>query len=379
MQREKVRERQGAVLLTGATGFVGSQVLVRYLGRTERRVYALVRGGDPAEAAQRLRDAVAPLGSELPAERVVAVPADLEREGLGLDPDRRAELAREVTDIVHAAASVSFSLPLPESRSINVEGTRRILDFAHLCRRRGGLRRMAYVSTAYVAGTHPGPFTEDDLEVGQTFRNPYEHSKFEAEQLVRRDRRRLPIQIFRPSIVVGESSTGWTQAFNVLYTPLKAFVQGRLPVLPARASAPVDVVPVDYVADAIVELTDRPADEGTYHLVAGRRATSVGELIDLAAGHAERSAPLVLPPAPYRRLLHPLLKRRAPARRRRALERLETFFPYFAMDVTYDDRRARGALAPSGIEAPPIGRYFGRLMDFAERSHWGRRRLVRGR
>src|SRR2546421_1886659 len=379
MQREKTRQRQGAVLLTGATGFVGSEVLLRYLGHTKRRVYALVRGGDPAAVAQRLRDVVAPLGAELPADRVVAVPADLERDELGLDPDRREQLAREVTDIVHAAASVSFSLPLPESRSINVEGTRRILDFAHVCRRRGGLRRMAYVSTAYVAGTHPGQFTEDDLEVGQTFRNPYEHSKFEAEQLVRRDRRRLPIQIFRPSIVVGESSTGWTQAFNVLYTPLKAFVQGRLPVLPARASAPVDVVPVDYVADAIVELADRPADEGTYHLVAGRDATSVGELIGLAAAHVDRSAPLVLPPAPYRRLLHPLLKRRAPERRRQALERLETFFPYLAMDGTYDDPRAPRGLAPSGLEAPPLGGYFGRLMDLAERRHRGGRRGARGR
>jgi len=379
MQREKTREQPGAVLLTGATGFVGSQVLLRYLRRARRRVYALVRGSDPTDAAERLSSAVAPLGAELPADRVVAVPADLERDGLGLEADRREEIAGEVTDVVHAAASVSFSLPLPQSRSINVEGTRRILDFAHLSQRRGGLRRMAYVSTAYVAGTHPGPFTEDDLEVGQTFRNPYERSKFEAERLVRRDRRRLPIQIFRPSIVVGEASTGWTQAFNVLYTPLKAFVQGRLPVLPARAAAPVDVVPVDYVADAIVELADRPADEGTYHLVAGPRATSVGELTDLAAEHLDRSAPLVLPPSIYRTVLHPLLKRRAPERRRQALERLEAFFPYFAMDVTYDDRRARGALAPSGIEAPPIGGYFGRLMDFAERSHWGKRRVERGR
>ena len=238
---------------------------------------------------------------------------------------------------------------------------------------------MGYVSTAYVAGTHPGPFTEDDLEVGQTFRNPYEQSKFEAERLVRRDRRRLPIQIFRPSIVVGEASTGWTQAFNVLYTPLKAFLQGRLPVLPARGSSPVDVVPVDYVADAIVELADRPADEGTYHLVAGRGASSVEELIDLASRHSDRSSPLVLPPGLYRSVLHPLLKRRGPARRRRALERLETFFPYFEMDVTYDDRRARGALAPSGIEAPPIEGYFGRLMEFAERSQWGKRKVERAR
>jgi thioester reductase-like protein len=370
---------QGAVLLTGATGFVGSQVLLRYLHRARRRVYALVRGADPGEATRRLRDAVAPLGAELPADRVVAVPADLERDGLGLDPGRREELAAEVTDVVHAAASVSFSLPLGESRAINVQGTRRMLDFAHLSKRRGGLRRMAYVSTAYVAGTHPGLFTEDDLEVGQTFRNPYEQSKFEAERLVRRDRRHLPIQIFRPSIVVGEASTGWTQAFNVLYTPLKAFLQGRLPVLPARASSPVDVVPVDYVADAIVELADRAADEGTYHLVAGRNASSVEELIDLVSRHSERSAPLVLPPGLYRGLLHPLLKRRGPARRRRALERLETFFPYFEMDVTYDDRRAKGALVQSGIEAPPIGGYFGRLMDFAERSQWGKRKVERAR
>ena len=138
-------------------------------------------------------------------------------------------------------------------------------------------------------------------------------------------------------------------------------------------------MPVDYVADAIVELTDRPADEGTYHLVAGRNASSVGELIGLASRHSDRSAPLVVPPGLYRGLLHPLLKRRGPARRRRALERLETFFPYFEMDVTYDDRRARGALAPSGIEAPPIGGYFGRLMDFAERSQWGRRQVERAR
>jgi len=198
--------------------------------------------------------------------------------------------------------------------------------------------------------THPGSFTETDLEVGQTFRNHTSSRSSRPSDSFRRDRRRLPIQIFRPSIVVGEASTGWTQAFNVLYTPLKAFVQGRLPILPARASSPVDVVPVDYVADAIVELADRPADEGTYHLVAGRGASSVEELIDLASRHSDRSAPLLLPPGLYRGLLHPLLKRRGPARRRRALERLETFFPYFEMDVTYDDRRARAALAQSGIE-----------------------------
>src|SRR5205823_6206999 len=106
--------------------------------------------------------------------------------------------------IIHSAASVSFSLPLDESRAINVEGTRSILDLAELAQRRGGLRRLSYVSTAYVAGDRRGVFGEDDLDLGQGFRNPYEQSKFEAEKLVRSRMDWVPTQVFRPSIVVGE-------------------------------------------------------------------------------------------------------------------------------------------------------------------------------
>ena len=111
-----------------------------------------------------------------------------------------------------------------------------MLELAELCRRRGGLRRFSYVSTAYVAGTHDGEFSEDQLDVGQGFRNPYERSKFEAEQLVRAYRGRLPIQVFRPSIIVGERATGWTVSFNVLYAPLKAFAAGRLRRAARRAA-----------------------------------------------------------------------------------------------------------------------------------------------
>src|SRR5437763_10977260 len=133
-----------------------------------------------------------------------------------------------------------------------------MLNFADEANARGGLARFAYVSTAYVAGTHPGEFHEDELAVGQDFRNAYEQSKFEAEQLVRARADRLPVQIFRPSIIVGERASGWTSSFNVLYTPLKAFARGRLPLLPADPEAPVDVVPVDYVADAIFTLASGP-------------------------------------------------------------------------------------------------------------------------
>ena len=90
--------------------------------------------------------------------------------------------------------------------------------------------------------------------------------------------------MLRPSIVVGDSRTGRTSSFNVLYGPLKAFARGRIPAIPARRSSPVDIVPVDYVADRAYELVTRGPD-GTFHLVAGRNATTVGRLIELAAGH----------------------------------------------------------------------------------------------
>ena len=252
----------GAVLLTGSTGFVGMELLARVLENTERRVYVLVRAADGDDARQRVRRTVQGLlgRPDAHADRIVAVPGDITRPGLGLDA--ADELAEDVTDVVHGAASVSFELGLDESRAINVEGTRRMLELAALCRRRGGLRSFSYVSTAYVAGTHAGRFSERDLDVGQAFRNPYERSKFEAERLVREHAGELPVRIFRPSIVVGDRRTGWTQSFNVLYGPLRAFARGTYAALPARRSAPVDVVSIDYVADAIFALSQARGGDG---------------------------------------------------------------------------------------------------------------------
>jgi thioester reductase-like protein len=372
---------RGSVLITGATGFIGTEVLARYLQHDDRRVIAIVRGRDGDEATARLRHVLRTFfGDEgAHADRVRAVPGDIEQPGLGMDPRRRALLAQEVTDIVHSAASVSFSLPLRQSRDINVEGTRQMLEFGQLCERRGGLRRFSYISTAYVAGNHHGAFGEDDLDVGQSFRNAYERSKFEAEQLVRSYMEQLPIQIFRPSIVVGEQSTGWTSSFNVLYSPLKAFEQGMLPALPARRSAPVDVVPVDYVADAVFHLSNAPENGATttYHLVAGDRATTVGRLIDMSAARVGRRKPVVIPPRLFRRMVYPVISRGGRERVRRGLKRSEAFFPYFAMDVNYDASRAREQLEPAGISVPPIESYFDRLVGYATRAQWGRQPVSR--
>ena len=287
---------------------------------------------------------------------MTAVAGDIEQPGLGLAPGTARRLTSDVTTVIHCAASVSFDLPLAESRRINVEGTRNVLELGERCDR---LERLTYVSTAYVAGEPPGVFGEDQLDVGQRFRNGYERSKFEAEVMLRERGGHLPLQVLRPSIVVGDSRTGRTSSFNVLYGPLKAIARGAIPAIPARRSSPVDVVPVNYVADRAHELASG-GPEGTFHLVAGRNATSVGRLLDLAGEHLGRRPPAVVPPGAYRRLVHPLLRRNRPG-----LRKMEVYFPYFSMRVRFDDRK----LGP----APPVEGYFGRLIQFAQAARWGRR------
>jgi thioester reductase-like protein len=349
----------GALALTGATGFVGMELLRRFLELDDRHVYAFVRARDDEAAAERLPRH----------ERLTAVAADIEQPGLGLDRRTRLALAEEITTVVHCAASVSFGLGLEESRRVNVDGTRRMAELAELCAERGdGLERFSYMSTAYVGGARRGLFREDQLDVGQRFRNAYERSKFEAEALVRRRAANLPLQVLRPSIIVGESSTGWTSSFNVLYGPLRAFARGAIPAVPARRRSPVDIVPVDYVADAAHELASNGPD-GTFHLVAGRNATTVGRLIELACRHFDKPAPPIFPPPVYRLAVHPLLLRRLRAGRREALRRMEVFFPYFSMRVRFADRRYP--------PAPPVERYFDRLLTFAEQARWGRRDVDR--
>src|ERR1700677_2661713 len=193
-----VDSSSNSVFLTGATGFVGMQLLARYLERSDRRIYALVRGADDHEAQARMQRTLHGLfGPANPyAEGVVTGRGDVTLPALGI-AGGLDWLADEVGEIVHSAASVSFELDLQDARAINLDGTRRVLEFAERCHARGPLRRVSYISTAFVAGEHDGCFSEDELDVGQRFRNSYEQSKFEAECLIARSHRQLPITIFR--------------------------------------------------------------------------------------------------------------------------------------------------------------------------------------
>jgi thioester reductase-like protein len=365
----------GAVLLTGATGFVGMEVLARFLERSDRHVVALVRAEDDEQAAARLRATLDDACADADAHdgRVTAIAGDLTAPRMGLG-ERWAHVAARIGDIVHGAASVAFDLSLEESRRINVEGTRQMLELARACPR---LRRFTYVSTAYVAGERRGVVYEDDPG-GDRYRNAYERTKHEAERLVVACREQFEVTIVRPSIVVGDHRTGWTAAFNVLYTPLRAFEAGIIPVVPARRRSPVDVVPVDYVADAVHALADAPEAAGqTFHVVAGDRASTVGEIVDMAGERFTSRQPRIVRPWLYHAIVERIVEKRAPASARRLLASNEVYFPYFAMRVRYDDARARAILEPRGIRPAPLSAYFGRLMDYAQAARWGRRPVAR--
>ncbi|HET9103042.1 MAG TPA: SDR family oxidoreductase [Solirubrobacteraceae bacterium] len=362
----------GEVLLTGATGFVGMEVLHRYLERTDRTLVTLVRAQDDAEAQARMDAVLENLfgrGAGRHRGRIRAHAAELTAPGLGLRPALRDGLAARVDTIVHSAASVSFALPLPQARAINLEGTRRMLEFAARARDEGGLRRYAHISTAYVAGTHSGGFAECDHDRGQDFRNSYERSKFEAEALVRAAD--LPAMILRPSIVVGDRRSGWTSAFNVLYWPLRAFARGLFTAVPAVPSAPVDVVSVDYVADAIHALCEADGGVGeTYHLTAGPEASTIGEIASLASRYFRRPIPRVLPPAEFAALTQSVTAGSA-------LDAGRVYFPYFSIDTVFESALTRARLEPLGISTSPLRDYLERLLDFATRSRWGKRPIAR--
>jgi thioester reductase-like protein len=347
------------VLLTGATGFLGMEVLARLLERGDVEVLALVRG-DGEEEAQTRVDGVLHTLYENPApelaERARAVAGDATAEGLGLSDADRREVIGRVDAVLHCAASIAFDLPLDEAREINREGTRRVLELARDVQ---SLRRFVHVSTAYVSGDHAGRFCEDDLDVGQGFRNTYEQSKHETEQLLAEEAADLPLAIARPSIVVGESATGWTPTFNVIYWPLQAFSRGLLDRVPASPDGRVDIVPVDYVADALVALLDADVSE-TVQLVAGDGAVSNTELIELASTHFDRPEPHLVDPSEMPEL-----------------EQANIYLPYFDVRAHFDDRRARELLEPQGIRPAPLPEYFGALLDYAAETRWGRRPVTR--
>jgi thioester reductase-like protein len=352
----------GAVLLTGATGFLGMETLARLIDRGEQQIVVIVRADDEAGARGRLDDLLARLYEEPhpAAGRVRAVRGDLLEPGLGLSREDRRRLVASVDRIIHCAASISFELPLGQARAINVGGVAGVIELARAIAAGGRLRRLVHVSTAYVSGRHAGSFREEDLHLGQAFRNTYERSKHEAEQLLE-EAGDLPTVTARPSIVVGHRASGWTSAFNTIYWPIRAAERGLLEEVPARPDSIVDFVPVDYVADGLVALLDAPQAGGSYHLVAAEKALTAGELVELHSSLLGR--------APVRFVSADTSDGLPPG--------AEAYVPYFDVRCSFEDARVRPILGRAGVQRPDPREYLGRLIDYAHATRWGKRPVSR--
>ena len=347
------------LFLTGATGAVGGNLLRHLLAaRPGVSVYVLLRAETLDEAQARLLPILANVAAEQ-SRRVVPVPGDVMFADLGLGANRH-ELISRIGEIYHVAACTSFCQTMDQASRINLSGTRHVIDFAQAIREAGNPVRLHHVSTAYVSGTRTGYMRENELESGQEFFNYYEWSKFEAERLVCAASPDLPVTIYRPGIIVGDSRTGYTSRFHGIYQILRGIHFGLIDSLPCQSDFQLDITPVDYVSDAIVRLAqlDGTANK-TFHLTAGPNNTlSLGELVEIYLRDGttcERSR--------NRAGSLSFAASSCSDHTANVWRRIAHYLPYVTCPKTFDNSVTRASLP--GLDAPECREYLPKVVRYA--------------
>lgn len=355
------------ILLTGYPGFIGKRLALELARRYPKaKLYLLVQPKFAKDARRYVRSF--PEGSA----EVELLTGDIVDLHLGLSSQEYNALCDDVTDIFHLAAISYLGVPHAVARKVNVEGTRNLLELA---RDAGHLHRFNHFSTCYVSGEREGVIAEDELDMGQRFRNAYEETKFEAEKLVRRAiDGGLDVVIYRPSVVVGDSRTGEIDRFDGPYYLGILLVTSPLNVplpLPGNGTAPLNVVPVDFVVQAVATLAADPRARGrTLHLVDPNPMSS-RRVYELIAQKANRKLPKLTMP---HRAVDVLMRMPGVEKLLRPQRAAVSYVNHLAI---YNCHNALELLDGTGIRCPPLTSYLDTLVAYVK-EFYERRKGERG-
>jgi nucleoside-diphosphate-sugar epimerase len=341
-----------ALFCTGAGGFIGRYVLSHYLEKEDCDLYLLEHGRFRERLETFLDERVSDPEKR---KRVKVFSGDISQAGLGLGAPLADELKQRVTHAIHLAALYNLSAPRDISMRINVDGTRHFLDFLGEFR---SLQRLAHASTIAVAGKHTGTFREDDLDLGQGFKNNYDETKFLSEVLVRARRDSIPTIIFRPTTVVGHSRTGAIEKIDGPYYALGMIARNMHRVIPNTGGNKFHFGPVDFIADAFYRLFEDDDSVGkVFHLVDPEPLTYL-EFFELACAAMGKPKPGLVLPAPMMRPMGRLpMFEKITGVPREAFEH-----SFYAVD--YDTANVAPALAKHGIACPPVSSYIDVMVEY---------------
>ena len=373
-------------LITGATGLVG-RYLLRDLLLNGHHLAVVVRPSKKQSPEERVECVVQhweeELGRQLP--RPVVLSGDISEPGFGLNDEDRQWILNHVDKIIHSAAILEF---YGEDRAgepwrTNLGGTKNMIE---LCRELD-IRDIHYVSTAYVAGLQSERAMEDSLNVGQSFRNDYEESKFLAEQCVREIDFADHITVYRPAVISGDSVTGYTNTYHGIYLYLRLMAM-MIPAVPPGEDGirrtPIrlqmtgdekrNIIPVDWVSAVMVRIFETPeARDGTYHMAPDKPLTS-GELISFCGEYFNSEGAIFCGHNPEK---YEEVSREDNEDQwmfeRLLTENMGTYQPYERSDNTFDmtnTKRIAGDIVCPEIDRTVIHRY----LDYGNSDRWGKNR-----
>ena len=344
------------IFLTGFPGFIASRLLRRVAGEGGRFLL-LVQPAFAERAKEELKNIAAHSGK--PISDFAILPGDITQSDLGLNPADLETARSDSTVLFHLAAIYDLAVARDVAMRVNVEGTRKVNQFAGSLSQ---LRHYHYVSTCYVAGKRKGVIYENELEHDAGFRNYYEETKYLAELEVDKLKSDLPITIHRPAVVCGDSQTGETVKYDGIYYLIHYLLKWPS-VLSAlnigNSDVSLNLVPVDFVVDAISALARDPLSVGRTVQLADPNPLTTRQLFNtIARSIAGKEARITLPASlVHASLMLPL----AP----RITDLPHSAVPYFYLKQTYDTAQATKLLSPHGISCPPFESYVKNIAEYA--------------